>query len=153
MLIADTLQVVNSFPSNFPIHTETGADRAALGRGYVFLKLGDSSPSILPIYILPPLATDVRRPVLLFVTFLLSFLVFAALLIRLNRLSERRRGVHKEDGMVREDMRWAEGREVVEKRVVYERGAWSMGRGGLPPVPRRGKITKHQRRGTIENAG
>ena len=57
----------------------------------------------------------------LFGTFCAALLVFTVLLIRLNKLSERRRGVSKEDGMVGEDTRWAEGREVVEKRVMRGR--------------------------------
>lgn len=59
---------------------------------------------------------------LLFVTFTAALMIFTILLIKLTRLCERRGGVTREDGMVREDMRWAEGREVVEKRIVWRDG-------------------------------
>ena len=65
--------------------------------------------------------------VLLFVTFTAALLLFTVLLINLSKLCERRRGQTKEDGMVRDDMRWAEGREVVEKRIVWRE---SSGRNG-----------------------
>jgi len=79
---------------------------------------------------LPSLTTRRRRKllpandewiVLLFATFLVGFLVFSILLIRLTKMSERRRGVNKEDVMVGDDMRWAEGKVVVQPRVIYER--------------------------------
>ena len=80
----------------------------------------------------------------LFGTFCAALLVFTVLLIRLNKLSERRRGVSKEDGMVGEEMRWAEGREVVEKRVVRVRE----GGEGLQPASRKGgKTLRRQSRG------
>ena len=56
---------------------------------------------------------------LLFAVFCGACFAFTFLLINLTGLSERRRGVTKEDQMVGEDMRWAEGREVVEKRIVW----------------------------------
>lgn len=73
--------------------------------------------------------------------------------------------------MVGEDMHWAEGREVVEKKVVYERsragrGGGAGGAGGVgtdgrgvdgsgsglraPPGPRRGKVVKRQSRGRLD---
>lgn len=69
---------------------------------------------------------------LLFATFCAAFFLFTILLIKFTRLSEKRRGNAKTDQMVGEDMRWAEGREVIEKKIVWE--SWSGG--GVPGVPR-----------------
>ena len=68
---------------------------------------------------------------LLFLTFLGVFSVFTILLIRLTRLHERRKGTAKEDQMVGEDMRWAEGREVIEKRIVWDDASASGGPVGV----------------------
>jgi hypothetical protein len=76
---------------------------------------------------------------LIFLLMVGTMFVFSALLIHLARLSERQRGVAREDGMVGEDVRWAEGREVVERRIVFVRG-------GLPPMPNgAGVRVKHER--------
>jgi len=186
------MEVVNSFPTDFPVQTDVKPDRADAGRGYVFLKdneLGDSSRSSLPlldlstvVLCLMPTLRPVSHPlspsasastselielplthsVLLFTTFLLSLFLFTILLIRLNGLSERRRGVDKEDVMLGDEARWAEGREVVEPKVIYDRsgssrsgrsggagggGGGSGGKGiGVPPVAK-GKIVRRQSRG------
>ena len=97
----------------------------------------------------------IRGAVLLFVTFLAALLLFTTLLIRLSRFSERHRGLNKEDPMVGEGMRWAEGKEIIEHRAHHERRtvstrggksgeAWN-GREELPPVPRRAeKMVRRQ---------
>jgi len=63
---------------------------------------------------------------------LTTFFIFTILLINIARFSERKRGVVREDGMVGEDMRWAEGREVLEKNIILMDSA-----GGVMGVPRR----------------
>jgi hypothetical protein len=61
--------------------------------------------------------------VTLFATFFLSSLLVSILLIKCVRILDSRRGGDvPEDTMVRDDMRWAEGREVLERKVVDGRG-------------------------------
>jgi hypothetical protein len=60
--------------------------------------------------------------VLVFVSFCAAFFVFTCLLINFTRMLERHRGVAREDGMLGDGMKWAEGREVIERKIIYEGG-------------------------------
>ncbi|KIR34887.1 hypothetical protein I352_03140 [Cryptococcus deuterogattii MMRL2647] len=65
---------VNTFPSDFPVETQTTALVASAGRGYVFLP---------------------------------------------NDAFADSRGV-KKDLVIREEMRWAEGREILERKIIWQ---------------------------------
>ncbi|WVQ74785.1 hypothetical protein IAR50_004391 [Cryptococcus sp. DSM 104548] len=99
---------LTTFPSNFPVETRKDTTVHDLGRGYIFLPNDTAADSML-----------------LFVTFFFAFLVFTIIFIRCTSFLDRRRarkrgGRVKEDTVVGEEMKWAEGREVVERKIVWQ---------------------------------
>ncbi|EIW67357.1 hypothetical protein M231_02501 [Tremella mesenterica] len=92
---------LTTFNADFPVETYTSTAQSN-HVGYVFVhnQLEDST--------------------ILFVIFLAAFFLFTACIIRLTRWTDSRFGKAKEDTMLSDDMRWAEGREVIEKRVVWQ---------------------------------
>ena len=112
------MTVLTTFGSDFPVPTQPPAASSRPGRGYALIKsseIADASESAPALH----QRNLTLTLVLLFAVFCGACFVFTFLLINLTRLSERRRGVAKEDQMLGEDMRWAEGREVIEKRIVW----------------------------------
>ncbi|WVQ89790.1 hypothetical protein IAS59_003554 [Cryptococcus gattii] len=101
---------VNTFPSDFPVETQTMALVASAGRGYVFLPNDAFADSML-----------------LFITFFFSFLILTIFAIKLDKCLNRRRGGGKKDQVIREEMRWAEGREILERKIIWQ---GKMGGGG-----------------------
>ncbi|WVQ82039.1 hypothetical protein IAT38_004167 [Cryptococcus sp. DSM 104549] len=97
---------VNSFPSDFPIETQTKGVAGTLGRGYVFLPHNMVADSML-----------------LFVTFFFSLLILTISCIKISTCLNKRRGGGKEDTVIGEEMRWAEGRTVLERRIVWDTGS------------------------------
>ena len=73
---------------------------------------------------------------LLFATFWASFFVLTVLLVQITKLIDKHRGVTKTDQMVHEDMRWAEGREVIERKIVWDSGPGGSGGGSGTRGPR-----------------
>lgn len=65
--------------------------------------------------------------VLIFLSFLITSLILTIMLIKSTQILSRRRG-SKVDQMVGEDMKWAERREVLEKRIIWESGRPGAGR-------------------------
>ncbi|ODO06587.1 hypothetical protein I350_03943 [Cryptococcus amylolentus CBS 6273] len=99
---------MTTFASDFPVSAPSDTTVHKLGRGYVFLPNDSAADSML-----------------LFVTFFVAFLVFTVCFIRCTSFLDRRRarkrgGRMKEDTVVGEEMKWAEGREVVERKVVWQ---------------------------------
>ncbi|TYJ52775.1 hypothetical protein B9479_006626 [Cryptococcus floricola] len=99
---------MTTFASDFPVSAPSDTSAHKLGRGYVFLPNNTAGDSML-----------------LFVTFFVAFLVFTACFIRCTSFLDRRRarkrgGRVKEDTVVGDEMKWAEGREVVERKVVWQ---------------------------------
>nr|KIR85055.1 hypothetical protein I308_04806 [Cryptococcus tetragattii IND107] len=94
---------VNTFPSDFPVETQTTALVASAGRGYVFLPNDAFADSML-----------------LFITFFFSFLILTIFAIKLDKCLNRRRGGGKKDQVIREEMRWAEGREILERKIIWQ---------------------------------
>ncbi|OXG24376.1 hypothetical protein C367_03577 [Cryptococcus neoformans Ze90-1] len=94
---------VNTFPSDFPLGTQTTALVASAGRGYVFMPNDAIADSML-----------------LFLTFFFSFLILTIFAIKLDKCLNRRRGGGKEDQVIGEEMRWAEGREVLERKIIWQ---------------------------------
>ncbi|ODN92815.1 hypothetical protein L198_05611 [Cryptococcus wingfieldii CBS 7118] len=99
---------MTTFASDFPVSAPSDTTVHKLGRGYVFLPNNTAGDSML-----------------LFITFFVAFLVFTACFIRCTSFLDRRRarkrgGRVKEDTVVGDEMKWAEGREVVERKVVWQ---------------------------------
>lgn len=87
-------------------------------RGYPFLRL-----------LFPPNPADMHlrttyvvlaNTVLLFITFFFSFLILTIFAIKLDKCLNRRRGGGKKDQVIREEMRWAEGREILERKIIWQ---------------------------------
>lgn len=57
---------------------------------------------------------------LLFITFFFSFLILTIFAIKLDKCLNRRRGGVKKDQVIREEMRWAEGREILERKIIWQ---------------------------------
>ncbi|ORX38642.1 hypothetical protein BD324DRAFT_649991 [Kockovaella imperatae] len=93
----------NVIPSDFPVPHFRDEDHGEIGRGYLILRTNQLADSMI-----------------IFGMSLSFFFIFSIFLVKCSRLLERRQGNIKVDGMVSADMRWAEGREVIEKRIVYE---------------------------------
>lgn len=72
------------------------------------------------------------QTVLLFITFFFSFLILTIFAIKLDKCLNRRRGGGKKDQVIREEMRWAEGREILERKIIWQ-GKMG-GRGGVEYV-------------------
>lgn len=82
-------------------------------RGYPFLRLL-FSPTRLTCTRVP----GTGNTVLLFITFFFSFLILTIFAIKLDKCLNRRRGGGKKDQVIREEMSWAEGREILERKII-----------------------------------
>ncbi|GFZ49396.1 hypothetical protein JCM24511_07516 [Saitozyma sp. JCM 24511] len=97
---------LTTFASDFPVETQSDSGASGDQRDWAMIKGNQAADAMT-----------------LFATFFLSSLLVSILLIKCVRIIDSRRGGNVPvDTMVREDMRWAEGREVLERRVVDGRG-------------------------------
>jgi hypothetical protein len=73
--------------------------------------------------------------VLIFAAFLIVSLISTIILVKSTHFTSRRQG-SKVDQMVGEDMKWQERREVLERKIIWEKGGGKLrsaavgGRGG-----------------------
>lgn len=74
---------------------------------------------------------------LIFAAFLIVSLVSTIVLVKSTHFRSRRQG-SKVDQMVGEDMKWQERREVLERRIVYEKGGGDGKGRTLKSVPGKG---------------
>ncbi|WVQ99876.1 hypothetical protein IAU59_007019 [Kwoniella sp. CBS 9459] len=127
----DTPIFLSSFPADFPIETHETIETGDAGRGYIFLE-----------------DREVADSMLIFITFFTTLLVLTIVLIKANTLlsssSNDQRG--KVDNVIGDDMKWAEGREVVERKIIWQNAASSSSSGikarggrvsGMRGVPQR----------------
>lgn len=85
-----------------------------------------------------PTVFKLMTVVLLFLSFIITALILTILMIKWTHRVTRKSG-SKGDQMVGEDMKWAERREVLERKIVWESGRSSgNGRGGSGPRLGRG---------------
>ncbi|OCF39052.1 hypothetical protein I317_07158 [Kwoniella heveanensis CBS 569] len=99
---------LSTFPASFPIETHDIVETEGGGRGYIFLK-----------------DQEVADSMLIFVSFFATLLVLTVVMIKANTLfsssSNDERG--KVDNVIGDDMKWAEGREVIERKIIWESAA------------------------------
>ncbi|WWD02482.1 hypothetical protein V865_000522 [Kwoniella europaea PYCC6329] len=102
---------LNSFPPNFPVDTPQPALPNSSNRGYMFMKDQQVLDSMLIFFVI------FGTCLLLTITCIKCNSLFTA-------ADQRRKG--KVDNVIMEDMKWAEGREVVERKIIWETGTDSM---------------------------
>ncbi|WVW85805.1 hypothetical protein I302_107843 [Kwoniella bestiolae CBS 10118] len=103
---------VNSFPPNFPVDTPEPIRSHGGSRGYLFLENQQVLDSML----------------IFFVIFGTSLLLTITCIKCNSLFTSDRRG--KVDNVIMEDMKWAEGREVVERRIIWETESIRSKKGG-----------------------
>ncbi|WWC93684.1 hypothetical protein V866_000520 [Kwoniella sp. B9012] len=100
-----------SFPPNFPVDTPQPALPNSSNRGYMFMK-----------------DQQVLDSTLIFFVIFGTCLLLTITCIKCNSLftaaDQRRKG--KVDNVIMEDMKWAEGREVIERKIIWETGTDSI---------------------------
>ncbi|WWC63123.1 uncharacterized protein I303_105723 [Kwoniella dejecticola CBS 10117] len=102
---ASTTIYLQSFPPDFPVQTPQPPSRHDTSKHYLFMK-----------------DAEVIDSMLIFATIFGSCLLLTITCIKCNsvfsRNKEERRG--KVDNVIMEDMKWAEGREVIERKIIWE---------------------------------
>ncbi|WVQ68162.1 uncharacterized protein L199_006368 [Kwoniella botswanensis] len=102
---------LNSFPPNFPVDTPQPALPNSSNRGYMFMKDQQVLDSMLIFFVI------FGTCLLLTITCIKCNSLFTA-------ADQRRKG--KVDNVIMEDMKWAEGREVIERKIIWETGTDSI---------------------------
>ncbi|OCF76087.1 hypothetical protein I204_03385 [Kwoniella mangroviensis CBS 8886] len=102
---------LNSFPPNFPVDTPQPVLPNSSNRGYMFMK-----------------DQQVLDSMLIFLVIFGTCLLLTITCIKCNSIftasDQRRKG--KVDNVIMEDMKWAEGREVIERKIIWENGTDSI---------------------------
>ncbi|WRT68252.1 uncharacterized protein IL334_005228 [Kwoniella shivajii] len=96
---------LNTFPADFPIQTPLPPSSHNPNNNYLFLK-----------------DQQVLDSMLIFATIFGSFLLLTILCIKGNSTYTRRNEYDngKVDNVIMDDMKWAEGREVIERKIIWE---------------------------------
>ncbi|WWC90854.1 uncharacterized protein L201_005791 [Kwoniella dendrophila CBS 6074] len=94
---------LNTFPPDFPIQTLDPPTLHSDHRGYLFLKDNQLLDSIL-----------------IFLMIFGTFLFLTITCIKCNSFFTKLSNSNKTDQVIMDDMKWAEGREVIERRIIYE---------------------------------
>ncbi|WWC71726.1 uncharacterized protein I206_105684 [Kwoniella pini CBS 10737] len=102
---AKSTMYLQSFPSNFPIQTIKPIIKNENNKGYLFLK-----------------NSQVIDSMLIFITIFTSCLILTIIFLKINSIffKNKKENKGKIDNVIMEEMKWAEGREVIERKIIYE---------------------------------